>query len=341
MDGELSSKRSTAKPIINCFGIFSCPPDGRTWKIFRRPEVLRLEAIEKPILKESHLLINVKANSANPADWHILRGKPFIARFSFGLFKPKEKVLGADFAGIVEEVGQSVTKFKVGDRVFGEMLGGGAFASYASAPENVCGLMPEEATYTEMACMPMAGLTALQALLTHGKLKEGESVLINGASGGVGHFALQIGKAYGAHVTTVCSSRNIDFVKSIGADKTIAYDKENIHQHNGTYDLVLDINGNLNFSDYKRMGKRGVMVGFTSMGHMISVLIKKGFSKFPLKQFTAEANNEDLNTLANLIKKGKVKPHIEKTYSYSEIPEAIGYIELMRTRGKVAMSWEI
>jgi len=305
------------------------------------PEVLRLEEVEKPTLKEGHLLINVKANSANPADWHILRGKPFFARFTFGLFKPKEKVLGADFAGIVEEVGQSVTNFKVGDRVFGEMLEGGAFAEYACAPENVCGLMPEGATYNEMACVPIAGLTALQALLTHGKLIEGESVLVNGSSGGVGHFSVQIAKAYGAHVTTVCSSRNIDFMKSIGADKTIAYDKENIHKHNGEYDLVLDSNGNLNFSDYRRMGKRGVIVGFTTVGHLMSVMIKKGFSKFPLSQFTAEANNEDLNTLANLIEKGKVKPHIEKTYTYSKIPEAIGYIESMRTRGKVAMSWEL
>ncbi|MGB5370996.1 MAG: NAD(P)-dependent alcohol dehydrogenase, partial [Flavobacteriaceae bacterium] len=300
------------------------------------PEILGLEEVEKPIVKENHLLINVKANSANPADWHILRGKPFFARFTFGLFKPKDQILGADFAGIVEEVGQGVTRFKVGDRVFGEKLKGGAFAEYTCVPENACGLMPDEADYSEMACVPIAGLTALQALITHGKLKEGESVLINGSSGGVGHFAVQIAKAYGAHVTAVCSCRNIDFVKSIGADKTIAYDKENIHLHKGEYDLIVDTNGNLNHADYKRMGKRGVMVGFTTMGHMISVLLKKGFSKFPLTQFTAEVNSEDLNTLSKLIKDGKVKPYIEKIYPYSKIPEAIGQIESMRTRGKVA-----
>ncbi len=305
------------------------------------PEVLNLEEVEKPTLKASHLLIKVKANSVNPADCHILRGEPLFARLSFGLFKPKDEVLGADFAGIVEEVGKGITKFKVGDRVFGEMLKGGAFAEYTCAPESVCGLMPESSTYNEMACVPIAGLTAFQALLTHGKLKKGESVLINGSSGGVGHFSVQIAKAYGAHVTAVCSSRNIDFVKSIGADKVIAYDKENIHHHNEKFDLVLDTNGNLNFADYKRMGKRGVMVGFTSMGQLISVLFKKGFSKFPLTQFTAEANNEDLNTLANLIKEDKVKPHIERTYNYSKFPEAIEYIESMRTRGKVAISWEL
>lgn len=305
------------------------------------PEVLNLEEVEKPTLKEAHLLINVKANCANPADWHILRGKPLFARLSFGLSKPKEKILGADFAGIVEEVGQGTTKFKVGDRVFGEMLNGGAFAEYVCAPESVCGLMPGGSTYNEMACVPIAGLTALQALITHGKLKKGESVLINGSSGGVGHFSVQIAKAYGAHVAAVCSSRNVDFVKSIGADEVIAYDQENIHHYKGEFDLVLDTNGNLNFADYKRLGKRGVMVGFTTMRQMMSVLINKAFSKFPLAQFTAKANNEDLGILAKLIGENKVKPHIERTYPYAKIPEAIGYIESMRTRGKVAMSWEL
>lgn len=304
------------------------------------PEILRLEDVEKPIVEEKHLLIKVKANSANPADWHTLRGKPFFARFTFGLFKPKDHVLGADFAGIVEEVGSGVNNFKVGDRVFGEMLNGGAFAEYTCAPETVCGLMPDGIDFIDMASVPIAGLTALQALITHGELKEGESVLINGSSGGVGHFAVQIAKAYGAQVTAVCSNRNIDFVKSIGADKAIAYDKVNIHQYSEKFDLVVDTNGNLTHADYKRMSKRGVMVGFTTMGHMISVLLKKGFSKFPLTQFTAKANNKDLYTLANLINEGKVKPHIEKVYSYSDIPKAIEYIESMRTRGKVAMSWE-
>ncbi len=304
------------------------------------PEVLSLEEVPKPTVKENHLLVKVLANSANPADWHILRGKPFFARLSFGLFRPKDKILGADFAGIVEEVGKGVTKFKAGDRVYGEALKGGAFAEYTCVSESVCGLMPEAATYNEMACAPIAGLTALQALITHGKLKHGESVLINGSSGGVGHFSVQIAKAYGAHVTAVCSSRNIDFVKSIGADKVIAYDKEDIHHYKGEFDLVLDTNGNLNFADFKRLGRRGVLVGFTTMGQMMSVMINNAFSKFPLMQFTAEANNEDLNILANLIKDGKVKTHIERTFPYSEIPEAIAYIESMRTRGKVAMSWE-
>jgi len=304
------------------------------------PEVLRLEEVEKPKVKNGHLLVKVMANSANPADWHILRGKPYFARFSFGLFKPKEKILGADFAGIVEEVGDDIKNFKPGDRIYGETLNGGAFAEYASVPVNVCALMPANSDFTEMACVPIAGLTALQALITHGNLKAGESVLINGASGGVGHFTVQVAKAYGAKVIAVCSSKNIDFVKSLGADEVIAYDKENIHAYREKYDMVVDIHGNLSHADFKRMGRRGVMVGFTTIGNMISVLLKRTFSKFPLAQFTAEANTKDLDTLALLVQGGKIKPHIEKIYSYHQIPEAIGYIEAMHTKGKVAMVWE-
>ncbi len=305
------------------------------------PEVLHLEEVAKPILKDNHMLVKVLANSANPADWHIIRGKPFFARFSFGLFHPKEKIPGADFAGIVEEVGNNVKHFKIGDRVFGEALNGGAFSEYICVQENFCGIMPENAGFPAMACVPIAGLTALQALITYGQLKEGESVLINGSSGGVGHFTVQIAKAYGAKVTGVCSSKKVDFVKSLGADQVIAYDKINIHQHSGKYNLVIDTHGNLTHKDYRRMGERGVMVGFTTMGNMMSLLLKNVLSKFPLTQFTAKANTKDLEVLASLVQSGKVKVHIDKTYSYKEIPEAINYIEAMHTQGKVAMVWEL
>ncbi len=303
------------------------------------PEILQLEEVEKPALKDGHLLIKVEANSANPADWHILRGKPYFARLTFGLFKPKDKIPGADFAGVVEAAGNGVTHFKAGDRVFGETLKGGAFAEYICVPHTICAHMPEGVGFPEMASVPIAGITALQALITHGRLREGESVLINGSSGGVGHFAVQIAKAFGATVTAVCSGKNSDFVKSLGADQVISYDKEDIHLHQGKYNLIIDTNGNLFHEDYKRMGERGVMVGFTGMGHMMGVLFKRAFSKFPLAQFTAEANTTDLKTLASLIQSGKVKAHIEKTYSYRNIPEAIGHIEAMRTRGKVAIVW--
>jgi len=304
------------------------------------PEVLRLEEVDLPSLKDGQILVKIMANSANPADWHILRGKPFMARFAFGLFTPKEKIPGADFAGIVEKLGPNVSQFQVGDRVFGESLSGGAFAEYASVPEKVCAKMPDDASFADMACLPIAGLTALQALITHGQLQKGETVLIHGSSGGVGHFAVQIAKAYGASVTAVCSSKNVEFVRSLGADQVIAYDQEDIHQHQGKYDLILDTHGNLNFQDFTRMGRRAVVTGFTTMGHMISVQMRKAFSKFPLIQFTASANQKDLETLASLVKEKKIKVHIDKLFSYDQIPEAIGYIEAMRTRGKVAMVWE-
>ncbi|MCW5911433.1 MAG: NAD(P)-dependent alcohol dehydrogenase [Cyclobacteriaceae bacterium] len=310
-----------------------------TKKQYGGPEILQLEEVEKPSLKDDHILVKVMANSANPADWHIIRGKPFFARFSFGLFKPKDKIPGADFAGIVEAAGNHVMHVKAGDSVFGESLNGGAFAEYICVPANVCAAMPEGIDFPTMASVPVAGLTALQALITHGQLKAGESVLINGSSGGVGHFAVQIAKAYGARVTAVCSGRNIEFVKALGADHVIAYDRENIRQHNGNYDLVIDTNGNLSHKDFTRMGQRGVLVGFTTVSRMIPVLLKSAFSKFPLVQFTAKANTKDLETLASLVKEGKINVHIEKTYSYKEIPQAISYIEAMRTRGKVAMTW--
>lgn len=304
------------------------------------PEILRLADTEKPVVKDGHILVKVEANSANPADWHILRGKPFFARFTSGLFRPKDKILGADFAGVVVALGKNVQQFVVGDSVFGETLMGGAFAEYVSVPANVCALMPDGKSFAEMASVPVAGLTALQALIAHGNLEAGESVLINGSSGGVGHFAVQIAKAYGAHVTAVCSSKNVEFVKGLGADEVIAYDKESIYQHARKYDLVLDTNGNLSHNDYTRMGERGVMVGFTSMGHMLPLVLRKAFNKFPLAQFTAEANTKDLNILASLIQSRKIRVHLEKIYSFKDIPQAISYIEAMRTRGKVAMVWE-
>ncbi|WP_149277232.1 NAD(P)-dependent alcohol dehydrogenase [Pareuzebyella sediminis] len=304
------------------------------------PEILQCTDEAKPQVKEGELLVQVCANSANPADWHILRGEPFFARFSFGLFKPKDKILGADFAGIVEAIGPKVEGYHIGDQVFGELLQGGAFAEYACAPAQMCAKIPEGSGFQEMAAVPIAGLTALQALTTHGKLKAGESILINGASGGVGHFMVQIAKAYGAKVTAVCSTKNVDFVQSLGADNVIAYDTENIHAHTAKYDLIVDTHGNLSFEDFNRMGHRGIIVGFTTLGHFMGVLLKKAFSTFSLGHFTAEANTQDLSILADLIHAKKVKPHIEKVYPYSEIPEAIAYIEKMHTRGKVVMVWD-
>jgi len=303
------------------------------------PEVLELEEVEKPTVKKGHILVKIKANSANPADWHIIRGEPFLARIAFGLFKPKQKIVGADFSGVVEELGAGVVNFKVGDHVFGESLKGGAFAQFICVPADACGKMPEGASFPVMASVPVAGLTAWQTLSTHAKLQKGEKVLINGSSGGVGHFAVQIAKALGADVTAVCSSRNVEFVKELGADHVIAYDVNSVHDHIGNFNVIFDAHGNLFLGDFKRMGERGVVVGFTSVGHMMKLVIKGKLSKFPLTDFTAKANTKDLEQLAELIDTGKVKPYIEKTYPFTEIPKAIEYIEAMRTRGKVVMVW--
>ncbi len=303
------------------------------------PEVLQLKEVEKPAVKAGHLLVKVMANSANPADWHIMRGKPLAARFVFGLFKPKVLIPGADLSGIVEEVGSGVSDFKIGDCVFGDTLLGGAFAEYACVAAKACAQMPQGSDFPEMAATPIAGITALQAIVTVGRLREGESVLINGSSGGVGHFAIQIAKAYGGRVTAVCSSRNEDFVRSLGVEQVIAYDRESIHEHEGKYDLIVDTNGNLSAGDFTRMGKRGVVTGFTTMGHLIMLGLRTTIAQYPLKNFTAQANTGDLETLAELIRNKRIKVHIDKTFGYKEIPEAIRYIESMRTRGKVVMVW--
>lgn len=303
------------------------------------PEVLHVSEIEKPEPGENEILVKVKANSANPADWHILRGEPKFARLSFGLFKPKQKIIGADFAGVVEEVGSNVTSFKAGDRVYGENLEGGAFAEYICVSPEICSSFSKDILFSEMAAVPIAGLTALQALVDQGQTRSGESVLINGASGGVGHFAVQIAKELGAEVIGVCSEKSADFVKSLGADHVVAYDVENIHEHEGRYDLVIDVHGNLNFKDLKRMGSRGVVIGFTGMGHMVSVLSASALSKFSLKQFTAKPNTKDLQTLAGWMKERKVRVHIDRSYTWRDISEAIAYIEKMHTRGKVVMEW--
>lgn len=303
------------------------------------PEVLRMEEIPIPQPKGDEVLIQVMANSANPADWHILRGKPFFARFSFGLFKPKNPVLGSDFAGIVRALGPDVQHFNLGDAVFGESLEG-AFAEFCVAKESVLAKMPAQSSFDAMAALPIAGLTAYQALLEQGQLKKGESVLINGASGGVGHFAVQIAKAYGAQVAGICSSRNVDFVLSLGADEVFAYDKTDLNSLNRQFDLVIDCYGNLKLPQLQALGKRGVLVGFTTMGHMLKVLLSNIFSKYSLKQFTAEARREDLEVLANLIASNQLKPAIAKFYPAEEIPAAIAYIEQMRTPGKVVMRWK-
>lgn len=308
-------------------------------RVYGGPEVLSIQEMPIPLAQEDEVLIKVKANSANPADWHILRGKPYFARLSFGLFKPKDPILGSDFAGIVEAKGSKVENLNIGDRVYGENMGN-AFAEYLVAKENILAKMPIGSSFKEMAGLPIAGLTAWQALMEHGKMQKGERIIINGASGGVGHFAVQIAKAHGAIVTGICSAKNRDFVLSLGADEVLAYDENDLQNFQDQNDLILDCHGNLNHSDLKGLAKRAVLIGFTGMGHMMKVLISNMFSKYSLKQFTAAANSEDLESLARMVEHGDLKTRIHKIYPADQIPKAIAFIEKMRTPGKVVMSWE-
>ncbi len=303
------------------------------------PDVLNLQEVEKPNLKNDHVLVRVHANSINAADWRILRGKPFLARLAFGLFKPKNKIPGADFAGIIEAVGPTVSRYKVGDWVFGESIQGGAFAQYISIHESLCGLMPIESNFLEMACLPLAGITALQALINHGKIKQGESVVINGASGGVGLFTVQIAKAKGAMVTAICSKRNVELVKSYGADHVFSYDDGSLNKLDTKHDLAIDVFGNLTYQNYSKWANRGVLVGFTNFQHLLSTILKCKLKGFPLSQFTAETNPVDLNTLADMFHHKTLQPHIEKIYSFEHLPEAIQHVESMHTKGKIVVSW--
>lgn len=310
--------------------------------IYGGPEVLHLEDINIPEIKDHQLLIKVVANSINAADWRIMRGIPFMARFAFGLLKPKIPVLGTVAAGIVEKVGEKVTKFKVGDRICGVSLTeSGTFAQYAVLNSKYCAAFSPNLDFKEMACVPIAGVTALQALIHHGKLKKSEKILINGATGGVGHFAVQIAKIFGAHVTAVCSSKKVEFVKSLGADAVIPYDQINIHKHNKKYNLVLDNHGNLTYQDFKRLGDRGILIGLTTLRRMMSVILLKSVMNYPLVQFTAHDNTKDLETLAMLIKDGKLKVHIDKIYPYTQIPDAMHHIESIHPKGKVAIDWRL
>ncbi len=305
---------------------------------FGGPEVLQIEEVEKPSPADDEILVRIKAISVNPVEWHRLRGTPFFMRLVTRPFKPKNKLIGSDFAGIVEAVGTHITKFEVGDEVFGE-ASLGSFGEYNCVKLHMLAHKPENASFEEAACLGVAGLTALQGIRDYGRLCAGEKVLINGAAGGVGHYSVQIAKALGAEVTAVCSTGNIDFVRSIGASHVVDYSKHDIHKHNGQYDLVVDVHGNLNFSDYRRMAGRGVMIGFVGTGHMMGLLLRKAFSKMKIEQFTAQPKAEDLEFLAKYYSESKLRTNLDRTFSFEQLPEAIAFIERMHTSGKVAVSY--
>ena len=311
------------------------------------PDVLKFKEVAKPTPKENEVLVKIHAASANPADWHTMRAAPFLARSVNGFFKPKNPRLGADVAGRVEAVGRTVTQFRVGDDVFGclslnEMS---SFAEYVCAREDTLALKPARMTFEQAAAVPLAAFTALQGLRDTGQIHSGQKVLINGASGGVGTFAVQIAKSFGAEVTGVCSTRNLAMVRSIGADHVIDYTQEDFTNNGQQYDLIFCAVGNRSISDYKRALKPEgtcVIAGFTSMRrlfeHMILGSLKsKAGGKRVGPMATMKPNQQDLIFVKELLEAGKVKPVIDRSYSLAEVPEALRYLETGRAQGKVVI----
>ena len=303
------------------------------------PETLRMAEVDKPAPNTDEVLVKVRAISVNPADWHSMRGKPLFSRANLGLLRPKQKILGVDIAGQVEEVGSSVTRFKSGDEVFANLLddGYGGFAEYVSVPVNVMSLKPANLSFEEAAAVPMAAVTALQGLRHHGEILPEQKVLINGASGGVGTFAVQIAKSYGPEVSGVTSTRNLDLVRSLGADHVVDYTTTDFTRSGRRYDLILDTVGNRSVPDLRRAlaeGGKASVIGFTSVGKLLGVSLRGGKS---IAQVAAHATTKDLEQLSELIEVGKVRPEIDRRYPFAEIPAAIAYLEQGHARGKVAV----
>ena len=309
-------------------------------------EVLELREIVKPQIGDSEVLIRVRAAGVNIADWAVMSGLPYIARPVYGLRKPKNIVRGTDVAGTVEAVGSGVTRFRPGDEVFG--WSNGSFADYAAASEGALAPKPANLTFEEAASVPMAGLVALQALRDHGKVRAGQKVLINGASGGIGTFAVQIAKSLGAHVTGVCGTRNVDLVRSLGADHVIDYSQEDFTRSGQRYDFILDNVANHSLTDLRRaLTPTGTLVpnggGFNhrwvaSGGRLIRAVVLFRFGSQRLGRFLVSPKHEDLVVLKELIEAGKVTPVMDHAYPLSDTRQAIDHVAGGHTRGKVAIT---
>jgi len=302
------------------------------------PEMLRMAEVEKPAPDADEALVKVLAVSVNPADWRSMRAKPFFSRATLGLLRPKHRILGGDIAGRVEAVGSGVTQFKPGDEVYANLLdhGSGGFAEYVSVPVDAMSLKPANLSYEEAAAVPMAGVTALQGLRYHGEIQPGQQVLINGASGGIGTFAVQIAKSYGSAVTGVTSSRNLDLVGSLGADHVVDYTTSDFVR-SGRYDLIVDTIGNRSVRELRGAlaeGGKAAVVGFTSVAKLMGVSLRGG--KY-VAIVSAHVTTEDLEFLSKLIEAGKVRPQIDRHYPFAEIPDAIRYLEQGHARGKVVV----
>jgi NADPH:quinone reductase-like Zn-dependent oxidoreductase len=314
---------------------------------FGSPDVLRLEEVEKPVPNDNQVLVKVRAASVNPYDWHFMTGTPYIMRIGVGLLKPKDTRLGVDFAGTVEAVGKNVTQFKPGDDVFGAKAG--AFAEYVCGSERGLVMKPDNLTFEQAASVPIAGLTALQAVRDKGKVQPGQKVLINGASGGVGTFAVQIAKAFGAEVTGVCSTRNVEMVRSLGADQVIDYTKEDFTTGAQRYDLILDNVGNRSLLECRRALKpKGmyVMIGgpkgdwIRPLDRVIKAALLSRFVSQDMSMLMSDPTKEHWTALRDLLQSGKVTPVIDRRYPLSQVPEAMRYLEEGHARGKVVITME-
>jgi len=303
------------------------------------PERLELGQIDRPTPGEGRVLVRVKAASVNPYDWHVMRGRPYLIHLFSGLLRPKDPLLGADVAGIVEAVGDGVTSFKPGDEVFGG--GQGAFGEYATADQNRLAPKPEHVSFEQAAAVPIAGVTALQGIRDHGRVEPGQRVLVNGASGGVGTFAVQIAKALGAEVTGVCSSGNVDLVRSLGADQVIDYTSRDFSR-TGPYDLILDCISRRPLREIRRaLGPTGTLVAIGGgkgrliggLGGALWISLVSRFTTQRLLFFLAKLNTDDLLTVTEL-----ATPVVGRTYPLAETPDAIAYVETTHARGKVVIS---
>jgi NADPH:quinone reductase-like Zn-dependent oxidoreductase len=310
------------------------------------PDVLHLKDVEKPVPKDNQVLIKIRAAALNAADWHLMRAKPFLARFFSGILAPKKTILGADIAGVVEAVGRDVTEFKPGDSVFGDLFesGLGGFAEYACALEHEIALKPSRITFDEAAAVPVSAGTALRGLRDCGHIKAGQKVLINGASGGVGTFAVQIAKTLGAEVTGVCSPGNMDMVRSLGADHVIDYTKEDFTKNGIGYDLILAANGYHPIADYKRaLNSDGIYVMSGGTGAQMAEALLKGpwmsmTGKKKMMGLSSKPNKKDLLYIKEILEAGKVKSVIDKVYPLSETADAMRYLELGHAKGKVIIT---
>jgi NADPH:quinone reductase-like Zn-dependent oxidoreductase len=304
------------------------------------PDVLQLKEVAKPTPKEDQLLIKVQAASVNYSDWVYARGKPFVARLmGSGLLKPKNMMLGADVAGQVEAVGRNIKQFRPGDEVFGDLsvCGWGGFAEYVSVPENALALKPANLTFEEAAAVPQAAVVALQGLRDQGQIQPGQKVLINGASGGIGTFAVQIAKFFGAEVTGVCGTRNLDMVRSIGADQVIDYTQEDFTQNEQRYDLILDIAAYRSISDYERaLSPKGIYV--LAGGSVARILQASMTGNERMVNFQVRPNQKDLVFMTELLEAGTVVPVIDRRYPLNEVAEAVRYYGEGHARGKVIIT---